>query len=49
MASERQSLRRGVKMASIKELQGQYEALDGRFDAKPESTIDAGCLLAFDY
>ena len=36
-------------MATIQELQEQYEGMDERFDAKPESTIDASCLLSFDY
>ena len=36
-------------MASIQELQEQYESLTERFDARPEASIDASCLLAFDY
>ena len=36
-------------MASIQELQQQYESLTERFDARPEADIDGGCLLAFDY
>ena len=36
-------------MAVIKALQERYEALDRRLDARPESEIDPGCLLTFDY
>ena len=36
-------------MATIKDLQQQYESLDSRVDAAPESEIDPGCLLCFDY
>ena len=36
-------------MATIEELQERYESLDGRYDAHPESKVDPGCLLTFDY
>ena len=36
-------------MASIQELQEQYESLTERFEARLEASIDAGNLLAFDY
>ena len=36
-------------MASIQELQEQYENLNERFDMESESKINAECLLAFDY
>ena len=36
-------------MASIQDLQEQYESLSTRFDAESEATIDPSCLLAFDY
>lgn len=36
-------------MASIEALQKQYKALDKKFAAKLEASIDASCLLAFDY
>ena len=36
-------------MATIQELQERYERLDHRVAAAPESAIDAGCLLAFEY
>ena len=36
-------------MASIQELQEQYEGLTERFDARPEASIDPSNLLAFDY
>ena len=36
-------------MSSIEALQSRYERLDRRFETRPESAIDPGCLLAFDY
>ncbi len=36
-------------MASIQELQEQYENLNQRFDMESEAKIDPECLLAFDY
>ena len=36
-------------MATIQELQREYEALDKRLEGGSEAEIDAGCLLAFDY
>ncbi len=36
-------------MASIQELQEQYETLHEQFDMESESKINAECLLAFDY
>ncbi|MCH7653991.1 MAG: NADPH-dependent 7-cyano-7-deazaguanine reductase QueF [Chloroflexi bacterium] len=36
-------------MASIQELQEQYENLNERFDMEPEAKINPECLLAFDY
>jgi 7-cyano-7-deazaguanine reductase len=36
-------------MSSIEALQERYERLDRRFETRPESAIDSGCLLAFDY
>ena len=36
-------------MSTIQELQKEYEALDRRFDAASEATIDPTCLLSFDY
>ena len=36
-------------MATIEELREQYESLDETFDAAPESEIDPGKLLTFDY
>ena len=36
-------------MATIESLQGRYEGLDSRLDSRPESEIDPGCLLTFDY
>ncbi len=36
-------------MSSIQALQERYEQLDRRFEARPESAVDSGCLLAFDY
>lgn len=36
-------------MSSIQALQQRYEELDRRFEARPESAVDASCLLAFDY
>jgi 7-cyano-7-deazaguanine reductase len=36
-------------MASIDTLREEYERLDRRFDARPQSEIDPGCLLTFDY
>ena len=36
-------------MASIQELQEQYESLNQRFDMESEAKIDPKCLLAFDY
>ena len=36
-------------MSSIQALQQRYEQLDRRFETRPESAIDAECLLAFDY
>ena len=37
------------RMASIQELQEQYESLSQRFDAQSEAAIDPSLLLAFDY
>ena len=36
-------------MATIEELREQYEGLDEAFDVAPESDIDPGKLLTFDY
>jgi 7-cyano-7-deazaguanine reductase len=36
-------------MTTIPELKEKYEALDNRFDMAPETAIDPGCLLCFDY
>ena len=36
-------------MATIESLQQEYEELDRRLDSRPESEIDSGCLLTFDY
>ena len=36
-------------MATIRELQQDYESLDERFEAASETEIDPSCLLAFDY
>ncbi len=36
-------------MASIQDLQEQYESLTERFEARTEGEIDAGCLMEFDY
>ena len=36
-------------MASIQDLQEQYESLAERFEARAEAAIDASCLMAFDY
>ncbi len=36
-------------MASIQELQEQYENLNQRFDMESEAKINPECLLAFDY
>ncbi len=36
-------------MASIQELQEQYENLNERFDMESEAKINPECLLAFDY
>ena len=36
-------------MATIKELQDEYQKLDMRMEAASEAAIDAGCLLVFDY
>ena len=36
-------------MAGTSELQEAYSALDHRYEIRPESEIDAACLLAFDY
>ena len=36
-------------MSSIQALQERYEQLDRRFEARSESAVDSGCLLAFDY
>ncbi len=36
-------------MASIHDLQEQYESLTARFEARTEAVIDASCLMAFDY
>ena len=36
-------------MASIQELQEQYENLNERFDMETEAKINPECLLAFDY
>ena len=36
-------------MATIKALQGKYERLDRRLEARPEIEIDSACLLTFDY
>ena len=36
-------------MSTIRELQEQYEGLGNDLTLEPESAIDAGCLLSFDY
>ena len=36
-------------MATIRELQEQYEGLTERLEAEPEEAIDPSCLLSFDY
>ncbi len=36
-------------MLKIKDLQEKYENLDKRMETKEETTIDTGCLLAFEY
>ncbi len=36
-------------MSTIRELQEQYEGLAKELSPEPESAIDAGCLLSFDY
>ena len=36
-------------MARIEALQTQYEQMDRRMETRPEASIDAACLLAFDY
>ena len=36
-------------MATIEELRQQYESLEDQFDVSPETAIDSGCLLTFDY
>ena len=36
-------------MASIRELQQEYESLDRRFEAGSDAEIDPSCLLVFDY
>ena len=36
-------------MATIESLQQEYEELDRRLYSRPESEIDSGCLLTFDY
>ncbi len=36
-------------MAAIDTLQKKYKALDKRFESKPESAVDADCLMSFDY
>ena len=36
-------------MATIDSLQAKYEGLDRRLGSRPESEIDPGCLLTFDY
>ena len=36
-------------MSTIRELQEQYEGLTNGLTPEPESAIDAGCLLSFDY
>ena len=36
-------------MATIRELQEQYEGLTERLEVEPEETIDPSCLLSFDY
>ena len=36
-------------MARIEDLKHEYEALNKRFDKKPESAVASDCLLVFDY
>lgn len=36
-------------MATIQDLQNQYESLDGHYEAASEETIDASMLLCFQY
>ena len=36
-------------MATIEKLQKRYEELDRRFDGRPDSAVDPGTLMAFDY
>ena len=36
-------------MATIDELQERYQSLEAQVDVKPETSIDRGCLLTFDY
>jgi 7-cyano-7-deazaguanine reductase len=36
-------------MATTDSLQEKYEGLDRRLDSRPESEVDPGCLLTFDY
>ncbi len=36
-------------MARIETLQARYEQIDRRMETRPEASIDASCLLAFDY
>ena len=36
-------------MATIRELQERYESLTEGLEPEPESAIDPGCLLSFDY
>ena len=36
-------------MATIEKLQRKYEQLDRHMETRPESQIDATCLLTFDY
>lgn len=36
-------------MATIEQLQDQYESLNKRFEAGPRGEIDPSCLLVFDY
>ncbi len=36
-------------MATIDELQERYQSLEAQVDVKPETSIDPGCLLTFDY
>ena len=36
-------------MAKIEALQTRYEQMDRRMETRPEASIDAACLMAFDY